>query len=200
MSYFPQRLPFVVAGLLIATSLSAQQPVSRSASSLLRVRSLMHDVVLTPEYAVSVRGSVRKDGRSRWLRLSTEYETAEKWTDEVTFTYYVMLEGSEGDLPKDATSPFTMFSGSVTYVTLAEGKHQSTMFLDPQTFLRFGKPKAIAVEVSVNGQKVGEAGEPQNTVASKWWSSKTAHTVPLLNREESPWRFVEIETHETIRK
>ena len=154
----------------------------------------------TPDYDYQVRGSSRSDGRREWLVLTCEYDLAAEWTDEIRFNYYVVLEGRPDDLPEGA-EPRNLFAGNVSYVHVKRGQHQSTMFLDPNTFERYGSKDivATAVVVEINGEEAGTIVEPASSAQSGWWKAKSPLSTPLLRRDESPWKFVEIEAHNTIK-
>jgi hypothetical protein len=191
---------FFVASLLLAGSLrlTAQPAVTAPpAAQLLRVESVDAGSVVTPQYDVNVRGmSTQRDGRRSWLMVVSEYKTAPEWIDEVTVTFYVALRGDPEDLPEGA-KPVNLFSGTVTYMNVKKGDHQATMFLDPNTFERFGEVEAVAVVINVDGQLAGGMADPRTTV--KWWERETPNAIPLLKRNESPWALIEMEQHETIK-
>jgi hypothetical protein len=183
----------LVPGLLLKAQAPTQVPVSQ----LLRVKDVDAGSVNTPQYDVSVRGmSIQRDGRRDWLMLFAEYETALEWTDEITVTFYVVLKGEAEDLP-EGSKPLNLFSGTVTYMNVKKGNdHVATMFLDPNTFERYGKVEAVAVVFSINGQETGKT-EPASNV--KWWEREAPNAIPLLNRSESPWALIEMERHGTIK-
>jgi len=172
---------------------------AQSGSKDLILKNVEHDKVQTPQYSVRVSGSSKSDGKMNWLVLAAEYQTAPRWLDEVTVTYSVMLEGDLTDLPEAAKTPFTMFRGSVSYINVAKGRYESNMFLDPYTFARYGDVKAVHVSVTLNGEEVAQFAEPRSLATSEWWKKQTPNAIPLLNRTETPWRFIEVEAHGTIK-
>jgi len=178
-------------------SLLAQNTPEIPVSQLIRVQDVDAGSVNTPQYDVSVRGmSIQRDGRRDWLMARAEYKTSQEWTDEITVTFYVVLKGDPDDLPEGAR-PLNMFSGTVTYMNVKKGDHVATMFLDPNTFERFGDIEAVAVIFNIDGQLAGGATEPSTNV--KWWERESPNAIPLLNRSESPWALIEMERHETIK-
>jgi hypothetical protein len=197
---FAAKLPLVVLlALCFRLPLSAQQPRQPQVpiEQLIRLGSVEAEGVSTPQFDVSVRGmSTQRDGRMEWLMVRAEYKTAKDWTDEVTVTFYVVLEGDAEDLPAGSNTK-NMFTGTVTYMNVRQGDHESTMFLDPNTFERYGDVIAVAAVVNLDGRPAGELTDPSTTV--KWWERQSPLPIPLLNRSESPWALIEIEKHDTIK-
>ncbi len=191
---------FVLMSIAIAGGrLLAQNTPQVPASQLLRVEEVEAGNVKTPEYDVSVQGmSIKRDGRRDWLMARAEYKTAKEWTDEVTVTFHVVLKADPKDLPAGAR-PFNLFSGTVTYMNVKKGDHVATMFLDPNTFERYGKIEAVAVVFSVDGEEAEWKAEPQPRPDNLWWERESANAIPLLKRSESPWALIEMERHETIK-
>ncbi len=192
-----QRLSVFVISLFASALVHAQAPATPPATALVNIRSVQGAPVKTPEYSVGVSGmSTKRDGRQNWLMVSAEYDIIPAWSDEITFTFYVVLEAKAGDL-KPGSPEKNMFTGTVTYMNVKRGRHMATMFLDPNTFERYGRPIAVAVVANLEGQPAGGAANPSTQTA--WWSSQTPVAIPLLRRDESPFRFVEIEAHNTIK-
>jgi len=169
------------------------------ASSMIRVRSLDANSLSSPEYSFNLRGrSTTRDGRRNWLVLEAEFDTAPRWIDEVTFTFYVVLEGRPEDLPEGARER-NLFSGTVTYVNVKRGNRQlAQMFLDPNTFERFGRATFSAVVVTIGGQNAAVVANPSASAASEWWTRETPNEIPLLPKNETPYAFVEHDHTPTI--
>ena len=195
-----KRLSVFLSAILAGAWVCAQAPAPAApAVSPITIGSVQATPVKTPEYGVSVSGmSTKRDGRQNWLMVSCEFDSAAPWQDEVTFTFYVALEARSADL-KSGAPVKNVFSGSVTYMNVKHGRHQATMFLDHNTFERYGKVFAVAVEANIEGQAAGRSAQPASLAASQWWKTQTPFEIPLLRRDESPFRFVEIEGHNTIK-
>ncbi len=187
---------FVLLGSILSLSLHAQDRGQDEPK--LRLRKVQWEEVATPDYEVKLRGrSTNNDGRRNWLELSAEYDALPKWTDEVTLTFYVVLTGDPEDM-KEGEEAVNLFSGTVTYRNVKQGRYVATMFMDPNTFERYGKPSYVAVIAAVNGENESGKANPESSAQSQWWTRKPPHSIPLMNRSESPWALVEIESHNTI--
>ncbi len=189
---------FVFAGL---ASVGAQAPQAAPAvAQWINLRGVTAETVASPNFEYNVRGmSTQRDGRSNWLRVMAEYDTAPDWIDEITFTFYVVLQGNEGDLPEGARQN-NLFSGSVTYVHVPRARRMvADLFLDPNTFARFGRPTHTAVVVTINGQNAARSVSPERTAELEWWTRETPNEIPLLSRKETPFALVEHDRLPTIK-
>lgn len=196
------RHTFALMAFLSLATLRAQPaaPVGGvDPATLINIRGVRFDTVFTPEFSFNQRGmSTQRDGRRQWLRVSSEFETAPEWMDEVTVTFYVVLRANPGNIPEGA-NPNNLFTGTVTYVNVRRGRHNTTMFLDPNTSDRFGTPQAVAVVYNVGGRPAGGDVQPRSTQESRWWTTMTPNAMPLLNRSETPFALVEIEQFNTVK-
>lgn len=196
------RLAFATLAFISIATVRAQ-PAAPAApidpATLINIRGARFDSVFTPEFSYSLRGrSTTRDGRRQWLQVSTEFDTAPEWMDEVTLTFYVVLRADPRNLAEGA-NPNNMFTGTVTYVNVKRGRHIATMFLDPNTFERFGVPQAVAVQFNIAGRQAGGEVQPRSTQESRWWTTMTPNGMPLLNRDETPFSLVEIELSNTVK-
>jgi hypothetical protein len=188
-------LPLLLTGLPSAKA----QPSAVDPSTLINVRGVRFDSVKTPDFQFNLSGvSTRRDGRSDWLQVSTEFDSTAPWLDELTITFYVVLTADARNFPEGAQL-VNMFTGSVSYMNVKRGRHRSAMFLDHNTFERFGRPSAVAAVYTVGGRPAGGDVQPQNTAATRWWTTQTPHTIPLMKRNETPFALVEIEQFNTIK-
>jgi len=191
----------MMAFISIATA-QAQMAAPEGAvdpATLINIRGVRFDSMFTPEFSYSLRGrSTQRDGRRQWLQVSSEFDTSPEWMDEVTLTFYVVLRANARNLAEGA-NPNNMFTGTVTYVNVKRGRHTATMFLDPNTFERFGTPQAVAVVFNVGGRQAGGDVQPRSTQESRWWTTMPPNGIPLLNRNETPYGLVEIEQFNTVK-
>ena len=202
MMRFATRL-LLLAGMLVPLFALAQTRPSSGAREPVKliIKDVEFDASVTPEYSVKVRGGTRSGGRKQWLELTVEYETAPKWIDELNVTFHVMLKGDPDDVPnaREEKDLFNMFSGDVSFINVARGKHRATMFLEPSTFARYGDVQAVTAIISMDGKEVAMKTTPRNLEGQKWWEGRSSNSVSLMNRSETPWKFVEIDVHETIK-
>ena len=184
---------------VMAGNAFGQQAPAPDASNLINIRGVAHMSTFTPDFSYNLRGqSTRRDGRAGWLQVAAEFESAPAWIDELTVTFYVVLRGNPRNIP-EGQNPVNMFTGSVTYMNVKQGRHMANMFLDPNTFERYGTPEAVAVVFEVDGRQAGGKVEPQRTAESRWWTTQTPLPIALLRRDQTPFSLVEIEQNLTIK-
>lgn len=193
----PLRTIALLWCFLVCTVTYAQSPAP-NASNLIKLRDVTAESISSPVYDISLRGySPQRDGRREWLQLLAEFDTALDWTDQITFTFYVALKGEAKDLPQ-GSKEVNVFSGTVTYVNVPKGNRQLVdMFLDANTFERYGKVFAMALQVEINGEPAAFETQPSNLAARRWWETETPNVIPLLPRSESPYRMLEIDRQGT---
>lgn len=146
----------------------------------------------TPQYQLS---SNQMKGKSRnWVGVISEYDTDLEWTDELTFTYYVLVENTKNLRgPKES-----LFRAKVTYVNIEKGRgHKSDVYLHPSTILRYGDIKRVAVLVEANGKLVAGDAVPKSN--ARWWEQYTPTDGLLLNRMQTPFAMVNFDDYEAVK-
>ena len=113
----------------------------------------------------------------KWIVLETKYQTMQKWTDQLTFTWHVLLEtksATEKDKnDKEKLAPYSYFSTSVTYANIPKGSHAASVCLHPSYLERYGEPKAVGLVITnPDGEML--AGDSDSEIGSqfkhsKWW-------------------------------
>lgn len=202
MRFKAGRVLIISCFLFGAFQLKAQNSGQRvPAKDLIRLRSVEAEVISSPNYSVDIRStSVSRDGLRKWLRVQAEYDTAKEWTDQITFTFYVVLKGDKDDLPEGAPE-LNMFSGTVTVVNVPESRQAVTsMFLDPFTLARYGEVTNVAVVININGELAAGMAEPSSSAQSQWWTKMSPNQTQLLNISDTPYMLVEIDKQFNIQK
>ncbi len=158
------------------------------------------DRVETPRYRTQL--PELRATANEWCVITTTYDTAPEWIDELTFQYFALLMREARGEP----TQYTLFRGSVTYMEIARDRNkQSTVFLRPNTLRRYGDVIGVAVEVSHDGNVVAtESRETRGSAADgqeEWWRNPnlTPRDGYILNRSETPFAFVNFDRYETIR-
>jgi len=188
--------------LLGTFQLKAQTPSDQiPAKDMIRLRDVTAEAIRTPNYSVDIQSqSVTRDGIRRWLRIQAVYDTSQDWTDEITFTFYVVLKGKAKDLPEGAPE-LNMFTGTVTVVNVPKSRQAVTaMYLDTFTLARYGEVSNAAVVININGELAAGLAEPSSSAQSQWWTKMTANQTQLLNISETPYAYVEIDKQFSIQK
>ncbi|MEO6847967.1 MAG: Amuc_1102 family pilus-like protein [Chthoniobacterales bacterium] len=161
----------------------------------------------TPQYNVQYGPQILPRSKD-WLEVDVEFSwdprgrVESKYTDELTFTYYILLNNKSPQNPHG-----TLLTGQVTHVAIAIGKGmRSVMYVSPKTLERFfdGKiPSTPAVGVIDVGVTITKQGQ---LVASKswkgvgpWWSNQQQTAGYVLNKNETPYAPLFWDHYEAIK-
>jgi len=161
----------------------------------------------TPEFT-QTSGRVSRGKPREWALFEVTYETAADWSDEISFTYYVMAERRAVDGKKE----YSLYQTTVRYVDVARGEHISCVVLPPTALQRYGDPVALAVEItapdgtslatdSVNDGREGKA------LPVEWWKAKEVldsksvvrRDAYLVDRSKTPFAWVNMDDYEVVK-
>ena len=166
-----------------------QQPAAGVGGDIIRIRRMAPVKEKTPVFrtAVASQSSARQPD---WWRVVVDFETAPDWLDELEFTYYVYMKDQSN---KGAE---VVFRGTVTYVNVPKGRHQSDMFLHPSTLARMGNAEQVAVVVKSRGAVVGTESTAKTP---NWWERFPPVDGVLLNRSQTPFAFIDYDLFNAIK-
>ncbi|NLG33986.1 MAG: hypothetical protein GX548_01390 [Lentisphaerae bacterium] len=182
---------FIAMGMSGLTAI-AQMPGAPGAGpggDLVRIRRMTPTKEKTPVFrtATASQASARQPD---WWRVVVDFETSADWLDELECTYYVYMKDQSN---KGAE---VMFRGSVTYVNVPKGRHQSDMFLHPGTLARMGNPEQVAVVMKHRGAVVGTESTAKTP---NWWERFSPVDGVLLNRSQTPFAFIDYDAFNAIK-
>src|SRR5438874_5106275 len=90
-----------------------------------QITKITKTLISTPEFSYGGGGQYRINQRDRWLEVEVEFVAAPDWTDELTFKYYILFNGS-------------LLTGEVTHVNIPAGReNRSVMYISPLALTRF---------------------------------------------------------------
>lgn len=124
------------------------------------------------------------------------------YVDEALVKWYVAIED-------EATKKLVLLTKEITHINVPiEEEFFSSVYLSPSTQRRLtgtdrsakGKVKAIALEVLVDGRKVGEASTMNK---KEWWNAPSlsrTDAFPLLNKYETPFKMFWWDRYAEIRE
>ena len=87
----------------------------------------------------------------KWIVIETKYKTFDKFIDQLTFTWHVVLEtksAKENKGNKLGLAPYSYFNTTVSYFNIPEGSHAACVCLPPSYLELYGEPKAVGFEVA----------------------------------------------------
>ncbi len=173
------KLCYSIAALLLAATglASAQAP----RASDLQITKIARNLIATPEFNYSGAETFRTNGRDRWLAVDVEFRALPEFTDEVTFKYYILLDGK-------------LLTGEVTHVNILAGKElHSVMYVPPRALahimgnrtLTANSVQNVAVQLLVKGEVKDELSLVR--ARPQWFSALPAMSGFVLNKNETPF-------------
>jgi len=212
MSVSGAGLGVVAATLLVLCGLEAAAQTAPAAGKapILAIRDLSgirtRDRANTPVYGGSMAGSSAVP--REWGVIRVEYDSYPEWIDALTIEYHVLsLKTEKGQ------RLYSYYKRTVRYRDIARGrKHSAVVYLMPPALLRYGDPVAVTVEFTYGGELVATQGEMEasmkKTLPEDWHKKKevlnsaavTARHDYLINREDSPFAFVNMDDYEFIER
>lgn len=175
---------------LTPTVLAYTAKAQGGASRIVRIKRIDHQKRATPEY--QVKRTREGAGRIRqWVQITTRYETAPEWIDQLDFRYYAVVRTKSGD------RRYQLLSGEVAYVNVKKGSHESVVFIHPSSIDRFGVVEHVAVEIRVRSQLVGMASDRSGN--ERWWEQMSPKEGYILTRDESVFALINYDNYEAIK-
>src|SRR5205809_6418470 len=135
----------------------------------------------TPEFSYGGGGQYRINQRDRWLEVEVEFVAAPELTDELTFKYYILFNGS-------------LLTGEVTHVNIPAGREsRSVMYVPPRALARFANNRPIAenscqnvaVQIVQGGTVKAEAS--LNRAPPQWFATLPQISGFVLNKDQTPF-------------
>jgi hypothetical protein len=162
---------------LVGASASAQTPNGVE----FQITKITRHLVATPQYTYGGAQPYNIDQRGRWLEVETVFAAAPEFTDELTFKYYILLNGK-------------LLTGEVTHIHIPAGRElRSVMYVPPQTMTRLMGNRPVA-ETAVQNIAVllVQAGAVKSELslgraAPRWYASLPAMPGFVLNKNETPF-------------
>ncbi|MDI6773792.1 MAG: hypothetical protein QME60_00110 [Verrucomicrobiota bacterium] len=141
-----------------------------------------------------------------WAEITLTFDVFPDWINELMMRFYVMTskEGEKGKM-------YSLYKTTVTYRDIERGRGRvCSVYLTPTALKRHGKVVAIGVEVLRGGKIIDEMSETDVPMPAgeKWWRNEkvvdSKIVVPrdgyLLNRDQSPFRLINIDDYPFIRQ
>jgi len=183
-----KTLVLATAVLFIATAAPAQ---TRSAD--FQLTKITKNLVSTPQFSYSGAQQYPTNQRDRWLEVEVEFSAAPDFTDELTFKYFILMNGK-------------LLTGEVTHVSVAAGRdNRSVMYVSPRALARFAgnggvtsnSIQNIAVQITQKGAVKDELSFAR--AASQWYAGLPALSGFVLNKNQTPFAPLYWDRYEQIK-
>jgi hypothetical protein len=162
-------------------------------SAEFQLTKITKNLVSTPQFTYTGAQQYPTNQRDRWLEIEVEFSAAPDFTDELTFKYFVLINGK-------------VLTGEVTHVNIAAGREdRSVMYVSPRTLARFmgNRPvtpnavENIAVQITQKGAVKDELSFTK--APGQWYARLPMVTGFVLNKNETPFAPLYWDRYEQIK-
>ena len=158
-----------------------------------QITKISRNLITTPQYTYTGAQQYQANQRDRWLEVEVDFSSAPEFTDELTFKYFILINGK-------------LLTGEVTHTNIAAGRdNRSVMYVSPKTLARLmgNRPVApnsvqnIAVQIVQQGAVKHELSAER---AQPNWHATMPHVAGLvLNKNETPFAPLYWDRYEQIK-
>jgi hypothetical protein len=180
---------FVLALTVVVHIVGAQ---TRTAGEF-QLTKITKNLVSAPQFAYTGAQQYPTNQRDRWLEVEVEFSAAPEFTNELTFKYFILLNGK-------------LLTGEVTHVNVAAGReNRSVMYVSPRALARFVGNRAVtpnAVEnIAVQILQQGAIKDELSLVrsAGQWYASLPQRSGFVLSKNETPFAPLFWDRYEQIK-
>jgi len=158
-----------------------------------QLTKITKNLVTMPE--ISYRGAQQypTNQRDRWLEVEVEFATTPEYTDELTFKYFILINGK-------------LLAGEVTHVNIAAGReNRSVMYVSPRSLARFNGNRPITPNVVQNiAVQLLQQGAVKDELsftktAGQWYAGLAQLTGFVLNKNDTPFGPLYWDRYEQIK-
>jgi hypothetical protein len=158
-----------------------------------QITKITRNLIPTPQFAYAGGAQNQTNQRDRWLEVEVEFKATPELTNELTFKYYILFNG-------------TLLTGEVTHVNIPAGReNRSVMYVPPRTLVRFGNKRAItenscqniAVQIVQDGSVKTEAN--LNRAQPQWFEALPQVSGLVLNKDQTPFAPLYWDRYEQIK-
>ena len=158
-----------------------------------QITKITRSLISAPQFAYSGGQSYQTNQRDRWLQVEVEFTAAPELTDELTFKYYILFNGS-------------LLTGEVTHVNIPAGReNRSVMYVPPRVLARFANNRPITenscqnVAVQIVQQGTVKAEASLNRAAPQWFATLPQVSGFVLNKNQTPFAPLYWDRYEQIK-
>jgi hypothetical protein len=158
-----------------------------------QITKITRNLIPTPQFAYADATQHQTNQRDRWLEVEVEFKATPELTNELTFKYYILFNG-------------TLLTGEVIHVNVPAGReNRSVMYIPPRAFARFANNRAItensfqniAVQIVQQGEVKAEAS--LNRAQPQWFEALPQVSGLVLNKDQTPFAPLYWDRYEQIK-
>lgn len=182
----------LLIGAIVAGVSSSALAQGRSGGEF-QVTKISRNLITAPQFTYTGAQQYQANQRDRWLEVEVEFSAAPEFTDELTFKYFILINGK-------------LLTGEVTHTNIAAGRDvRSVMYVSPKTLARVmaGRPLApnaiqnIAVQIVQQGAVKHELSAER--AAPNWYATLPQVAGLVLNKNETPFAPLYWDRYEQIK-
>jgi hypothetical protein len=160
-----------------------------------QITKITKNLIPTPQFAYTgaAQHQTQTNQRDRWLEVEVEFKAAPELTNELTFKYYILFNG-------------TLLTGEVTHVNIPAGReNRSVMYVPPRVLARFANNRPITenscqnVAVQIVQQGTVQAEANLNRAQSQWFEALPQVSGLVLNKDQTPFAPLYWDRYEQIK-
>jgi hypothetical protein len=158
-----------------------------------QITKITKNLIATPQFAYSGAAQRQTNQRDRWLEAEVEFRATPDLTNELTFKYYILFNG-------------TLLTGEVTHVNILAGReNRSVMYIPPRTLARFANNRPIAenscqnIAVQIVQQGTVKAEASLNRAQPQWFEALPQVSGLVLNKDQTPFAPLYWDRYEQIK-
>ncbi|HZA38357.1 MAG TPA: Amuc_1102 family pilus-like protein [Candidatus Baltobacteraceae bacterium] len=183
------------AGFLLGLSIFLPLIVSAQtrAGAEFQITKITKNLIPTPQFAHAGGAQYQTNQRDRWLEVEVEFKATPELTDELTFKYYILFNG-------------TLLTGEVTHVNIPAGReNRSVMYIPPRALARFANNRAITenscqnIAVQIVQQGAVKAETSLNRAQPQWFAALPQVSGFVLNKDQTPFAPLYWDRYEQIK-
>jgi hypothetical protein len=158
-----------------------------------QLTKITKNLISTPQFTYTGAEQYQANLNDRWLEVEVQFVAAPDFTDELTFKYFILLNGK-------------LLTGEVTHVNIPAGReNRSVMYVSPRALARLlGKgvltPNSvqnIAVQIVQKGAMKDELSFTR--APGQWYAGLPAISGVVLNKNETPFAALYWDRYEQIK-
>jgi hypothetical protein len=183
----------IIPCFFVAIALFPLNAHGQGRSNDFQITKINKNLITNPQYTYSGAEQYQANQRDRWLEVEVEFTAAPDFTDELTFKYFILVNGK-------------VLTGEVTHANIAAGREKrSVMYVPPQALASFlgNRPvtptsvQNIAVQIAQQGALKDELSLTR--AAPRWYASVPQLAGFLLNKNETPFAPLYWDRYEQIK-
>jgi hypothetical protein len=181
-------------GLIAATwILAAPIAAAQTRGVDFQLTKITKNLISTPQFSYTGAEQYLTNQRDRWLEVEVEFTAAPDFTDELTFKYFILLNGK-------------LLTGEVTHINVAAGReNRSVMYVSPRTLTRFIGNRAVTPNAAQNiAVQIVQKGSIKDELSitrtpGQWYAGLPGVAGFVLNKNETPFAPLYWERYEQIK-